>query len=233
MSIIYEQRSSDAPFVDTIIHGRSVSDGSSIRPAENGWHLVFARHNGDRLPIIVGPWTTSGIASWGNDSEILWIKFKLGVFMPHLPPGDILDTETILPSASSKSFWLKGSTYQYPDYDNVEVFIDRLVQEEVLVRDPVVSAALRDRLPEMSMRTLRYRFQRATGLTQSHIDQLKRAQRAAALLHQGVPILDTVYEAGYFDQPHLTRALKRFIGQTPKSWIDHPPTETRRLKATE
>jgi methylphosphotriester-DNA--protein-cysteine methyltransferase len=35
------------------------------------------------------------------------------------------------------------------------------------------------------------------------------------LLRQGASILDTVYQAGYFDQPHLTRALKRFTGQTP------------------
>jgi hypothetical protein len=34
-------------------------------------------------------------------------------------------------------------------------------------------------------------------------------------LTQGVSILDTVHEAGYFDQAHLTRSLRHFIGQTP------------------
>jgi methylphosphotriester-DNA--protein-cysteine methyltransferase len=34
-------------------------------------------------------------------------------------------------------------------------------------------------------------------------------------LKQGVSILDTVHEAGYFDQAHLTRSLKYLIGQTP------------------
>jgi hypothetical protein len=34
-------------------------------------------------------------------------------------------------------------------------------------------------------------------------------------LKQGVSILDTVYQAGYFDQAHLTRSLKYLIGQTP------------------
>jgi AraC-like DNA-binding protein len=28
-------------------------------------------------------------------------------------------------------------------------------------------------------------------------------------------IPDTMYELGYFDQPHLTRALKHFVGFTP------------------
>jgi hypothetical protein len=40
----------------------------------------------------------------------------------------------------------------------VETFINRLVHEEVLVCDPVVSAALHDGVPEVSLRTLRHRF---------------------------------------------------------------------------
>jgi methylphosphotriester-DNA--protein-cysteine methyltransferase len=36
-----------------------------------------------------------------------------------------------------------------------------------------------------------------------------------ARLEQGVSILDTIHEAGYFDQLHLTNSLKRFLGQTP------------------
>lgn len=53
------------------------------------------------------------------------------------------------------------------------------------------------------------------GLTQGSIRQIERAQQAAALLERGVPILDAVYETGYANQPHLTRSLKRFYGQTP------------------
>jgi methylphosphotriester-DNA--protein-cysteine methyltransferase len=66
---------------------------------------------------------------------------------------------------------------------------------------------------------VRHRFLQATGLTQSHIRQVERAQRAATLLRQGVSILDTVYETGYFDQPHLTRSLKQFVGYTPAQMI--------------
>jgi AraC-like DNA-binding protein len=181
--------------------------------------MVIVKHNGSVQLLVVGPWTTAGVASWGEGAEILWIKFKLGAFMPHLPARDFLDVETILPEASSKSFWLKGSARQFPDYDNAETFIDRLVRDDVLVRDPVVSAVLQDQLPGMSSRTVRHRFLRATGLTQSHVRQFERAQQAAALLRQGKSILDTVHEAGYFDQPHLTRSLKQFIGYTPAQII--------------
>ena len=217
MSIIYEERSSDSPYVETVTRGRTVSDGSPIRPAEIHWHMVLVRQNASVRLLVVGPWTTSGIVTYSEGAELLWIKFKLGTFMPHLPVKDFLNMETILPGAASQSFWLKDSAWQFPDYDTVETFVDRLVRDEVLVRDPVVNAALQDQLqPQaMSARTVRHRFLRATGLTQSHIRQMKRAQHAEALLQQGVSILDTVYEAGYFDQSHLTRSLKQFIGYTP------------------
>jgi hypothetical protein len=225
MSIIYEERTSDSSYVETITSGWTVSDGSTIRPAEVHWHMVFVRHNGCVHPLVVGPWTTAGVVSWQEGAEILWIKFKLGTFMPHLPVRNFLDVETILPGAASQSFWLNGSAWQFPDYDNVETFIDRLAREDVLVCDPVVDAVLRDQPQEMASRTLRHRFLRTTGLTQGHIRQFDRAQRAAALLRQGVSILDTVYETGYYDQPHLTRSLKQFIGHTPAQIIPMSESE--------
>jgi AraC-like DNA-binding protein len=177
--------------------------------------LVIVRQHGHIRTVVVGPWTTAGVVRYTEGAELLWIKLRLGTFMPHLAASKLLDTETILPEAARHAFRLQGATWQCPDYHNVETLIDRLVRAEVLMHDPIVHATLHNHLPALAPRTLRHRFVRATGLTQSHIRQLQRAQQAAALLHGGVSILDTVYEAGYFDQPHLTRALKHFIGYTP------------------
>ena len=46
------------------------------------------------------------------------------------------------------------------------------------------------------------------------------ARMLDALQALGVPIIDTIYRAGYYDQPHLTRSLKYFIGQTPAQLLD-------------
>jgi methylphosphotriester-DNA--protein-cysteine methyltransferase len=93
--------------------------------------------------------------------------------------------------------------------------VDWLVRKDLLARDPVVDAALQEQMQDRDLRTIQRRFLRATGLTQSAVRQIERARYATHLLQQGVSILDTVPEAGYFDQPHLTRSLKHFIGQTP------------------
>lgn len=221
MSIVYEERLSDSPYIETITHGYTASDGSSIRPAEVHWHMVFVRERGLVHPLVVGPLKTSGVASWQEGAEILWIKFKLGTFMPYLPVRQWLDSETALPKASSQSFWLNSCSWQFPDFENVETFVKRLVREEVLLRDPIVKAVLQGHPPEVAPRTVRHRFLQATGLTQNHIQQFQRAQQATILLQQGFSILDTVYKLGYFDQPHLTRSLKRFMGTTPGRAADH------------
>jgi AraC-like DNA-binding protein len=181
--------------------------------------MVLLHYKGETRFLVVGPWTTTGVLSYLEGAELLWIKLKPGTFLPHLPARHILNKETPLPQATNNTFWLHSSAWQFPNYDNVETFIERLARQEALVCDPVVSAALQDQPQAISPRTIRHRFLQATGMTQSHIRQIDRARRAETLLQQGVSILDTIYEAGYFDQPHLTRALKQWIGYTPTQII--------------
>ncbi|MBA3869612.1 MAG: helix-turn-helix transcriptional regulator [Anaerolineae bacterium] len=215
MTIQAEERLSDSPFVESITRGVTLSDGTTIRPAESHWHMVFTKVNGLEVPLVVGPLTTAGIATWGEDAEILWIKFKPGTFIPHMPAKNFLDKETILPEAASHSFWLKGSAWEFPNFENADTFIDRLVRKEILVRDPIVNAVLGGEPQNAADRTVRHRFIQSTGLTHNHIQQIERAQRAAALLRHGKSILDTTFELGYYDQPHLTKSLKQWVGHTP------------------
>jgi len=136
--------------------------------------------------------------------------------MPDLAPGCLLDRrDANLPAATGASFWLAGSAWEYPTFENADVFISRLARRELLVSDPLVEAVMRDLPTGLSPRAVQYRFQRATGLTHKAVQQIRRARQAAELLAQGCPIPDAVYELGYFDQSHLTNSLKRYVGQTP------------------
>ena len=181
-----------------------------------GSSTFFVRRDGDARALVVGPWTTAGVASWGAGAEILWVRFALGAFMPHLPTRSLLDAETALPNVAGRSFWLAGSSWPFPSYEDVETFVERLAREDVLDRDPVVGAASSGRPPPgLSPRTLRHRFLRATGLAQGAVRQAERATRVAELLRRDVPIPAAVHAEGYFDQPPLSRSLRRWVGRTP------------------
>lgn len=215
MIVNLEERLSDSPFVESVMHGFTASAASVIRPAASCWHMVFVKENGRTFAIIAGPLTTSGLVSWGKGGEILWIKFKLGIFMPHLPARKLIDKETNLPGVTHDKFWLHNSYRELPDFENADTFVKHLIKEELLANDPLIDEVLKGGAPDVSARTLRHRFLKATGMSRSYLKQMIRAQKAAALLEQGVPIMDVMFELGYYDQPHLNRSLKQFIGYTP------------------
>lgn len=215
MSFFNEGRSSDSPYIDTLWRGWVSADCAPICPASGRWHMLLIRHDDHVQVSVEGPMTRASLVSHTAGTEWLVIKFTLGTFMPHLPISHLLDSATVLPDASDHSFWLHSTAWELPTFDNVEAFVHRLVHEGVLAHDQVVDAVLRDHTPDLSIRSVRRRFLHATGLTRKAIQQIERAQQAVTLLEQGKSILDTVYETGYFDQPHMTRALKHLMGQTP------------------
>ncbi|MCB0192682.1 MAG: helix-turn-helix transcriptional regulator [Anaerolineae bacterium] len=210
-----DSRPAESPLVETIWRSRSSQAGPFLSIAASRLELVVARHEGQLYCTVRGPETFPTMAHCPPDGEWLGIEFKHGVFLPHLRTGDLVNGEVKLPRASSRSFWLHGSAWEFPTFDNAEVFIARLIKEELLVHDPVVTSALQAQATDLSLRSVQRRFRRATGLTHGAISQIEQARLAVALLRQGVSILDTVALACYADHPHLTRSLKRLIGQTP------------------
>ncbi len=211
-----EHRLSDSPLVEAVWRTRSESAGSFISTADARSEIVVTRYRGQTTLTVRGPETKATIAHFPAETEFFGMVLKLGTYLPHLPASLLKDRRDLtLPEASSQSFWLQGAAWQFPTFDNADTFIERLARESLLTREPVVEAALRGQALALSVRAVQYRFVHATGLTQRLVHQIERAQQAASLLNQGESILDTVEEAGYFDQAHLTRSLKRFVGQTP------------------
>ena len=208
-------RPSDSPYVETIWRSRSERDGAFLSVAATQWEMVITELEGNIQLTVRGPETQSKPAYCPPDGEWLGVVFRLGTYMPQLPTVKLVNEEINLPAAGAHSFWLHGAAWQFPTYENVDTFIDRLVREGLLVHEPVVKAALQNHATDLSLRSVQRRFLHTTGLTQGQVSQIERARLAVSLLQQGVSILDVVELAGYADQPHLTRSLKRFAGQTP------------------
>jgi AraC-like DNA-binding protein len=220
MFLSFNDRLSDSPFVERVWCCRSDRAGVFLSVAANHFEMAVTRHKGKTFLTLRGPETKATRADCPADGDWLGIRFKLGTFMPWLTPGNLRDRRDVtLPDATSRSFWLNGSAWEYPDFENTETFVARLVQKGIIARDSAVDAALYGEREALSLRSTQRHFLRATGLTHSTVRQIERARHATNLLKQGVSILDTVHAAGYFDQAHLTRSLKYRIGQTPAEII--------------
>ena len=217
MLIRFEQRSSPSPFVERVWRSWSGAAGAFFSMAEPNLELVVARV-GDAAPQVIlrGPVTRASVADCPAAGEWLGVRLRLGTLLPAVPTAALLDHHSlVLPAAGVGRFWLGGRAWDIPSFDNAECFVTRLAAEGVIAREGVVEAALAGRGPDVGLRSTQRRFVRAAGITREALRQIERARYAAWLLTSGIPVLDVVDQAGYFDQPHLSRALRRLIGPTP------------------
>jgi AraC-like DNA-binding protein len=217
---LLEEEALDSAFIEKIWRTRSEPVESFISVAVSHWEMVVTSQYGQTRLWVRGPETKATTSPIPKDAQFFGIVFRHGAFMPCLPLRHLVDGSMALPEATGGGFWLNGSVWEFPDYDNADSFINRLVREGLLVRDGVVELALEGHVNDLSVRSVERRVRRTTGLTRGVIRQIERAHKAVQLLDQGIPILDAVEQAGYADQAHLTRSLKRFIGQTPAEVVE-------------
>lgn len=213
-----EERLSESPVVDLIWYSRGEYATQFISMAQTRWSLVIASIDGDVTVGIHGPETKATRLVAPANAEFLSVMFKVGTMMPQFPLfKDMADIT--FPNATNNSFWLGTRTWQLPNKENIDVFIGQLVRDGLLIHDKVVADTLKRRPVEISLRSVQRRFKQATGLTYGTFEQINRARYATKLLKNGRSPLAVVAEAGYYDQPHLIRSLKRFIGLTPQEII--------------
>jgi len=211
-----EDRLSDSPFVERIWTAQSERAGQFSSIAAPNFEVVVSRLRGQTFITLRGPETKATSADCPADGDWLGIRFKAGAFFPQFLPATLRDRKDLtLPGAATRSFWLSGSVWEYPTFENADRFVARLVKKGIVARDRYVDALVRGETQALSRRSAQRHFTRATGISHATYRTIKRARYATSLLRQDVPILDVVDLAGYFDQPHLTRSLKYLIGQTP------------------
>jgi len=214
MPIESEHRASDSRYIHRVWRGRASGTETMTSIATSTWELVFWEEGGVVHAAARGPETSASTAELTGDSTSFGITFAHGASMPHLPVSAIVDGGVESVRATERSFVLAGEEWELPSFENAEQFVEKLVRAGVLVRDPLVDDVVWGGAARIGTRSVQRRVAGATGLTQGAIRQIDRAREAAILIESGVPALEVVHRLGYYDQPHLARALQRFIGRT-------------------
>ena len=91
MSVIYQERPSDSPFVQTIWQTQATSDGADVVVADSSWDMLVFQREGKLQLSVWGAMTQAQSIPHDEGSECLGIRFKLGTAMPHLQTHDLLD----------------------------------------------------------------------------------------------------------------------------------------------
>jgi AraC-like DNA-binding protein len=182
--------------------------------ASETWGLVFWQEEGTPHAAVVGPESRTRVARVPPEATFMGIQFAVGTSLRIADTTSLVDGGIPLPDARSRSFWLDGRRWQTPDADDAELLADHLVRHGVLVRDPIVVDALRGERSALSPRTVERRFRAATGFTRGTVARIERVRTAAAMLAAGARVADVVDKLGYYDEPHLARMLRRYVGRS-------------------
>jgi hypothetical protein len=217
VALRFETRASDSPWVDTVWTCTSEQVVKMTSVAAVCWGLVFWEREGRAYAAVTGPETRAGTAPVPEDATFVGIEFAVGTSLRAMPTPTLVDGGAAeLPDATHRSFRLDGVRWETPGPDDAEALVDRLVRSGAVVRDPLITEVRQGHHPAVTGRTVERRFRAATGLTQGAVRQIERVRRASALLAAGVLVPDVVSGLGYFDEPHLARALRRYIGRTAR-----------------
>jgi len=214
--IEFDHRESHSPHVERIWRSRSRQGGFFLSMAESSIEFVFTRLPEFSAVTLRGPVSKGVLVECPPNGEWLAVRFRLGTYLPQIATATLIDHQNIhLPMLPDGRFWFSGQAWEIPSYDNAENFVARLARAGVIARSHATDAAIEGDCGRMSLRSVQRHFRHVTGMTLSSYQQIERARHAAALLMDGSSVLDATFDAGYFDQAHLTRSVKQLIGTTP------------------
>ncbi|MGP3926143.1 helix-turn-helix domain-containing protein [Streptomyces sp. 8N616] len=216
MELRFETRQSDSPWVGTVWTCTSEQVTAMTSVAGVRWGLVFWEQDGQAYAGITGPETRTGTAPVPEGAAFTGIEFAVGTSLRAVPTPTLVDSGVELPDTTRRTFRLDGARWETPSPDDAEALVERLVRAGIVVRDPLVAEVLRGHRPAVSGRTVERRFRAATRLTRGAVRRIERARAAAELLAASHPAADVVAKLDYFDEPHLARALRSYVGRTAR-----------------
>lgn len=207
---MYEQKPSLLPFIQSIWRARVVQEDTYDNPAKDTWGLAFTkRADGKPEAVLLGSSFNYGTLDSSIGDEYWGVEFHPFVTMRGVDKPSIVGKLEPLEVVNGR-FAIGADTYQIPCFDELETFCQDLVEQGI------ISHATRSLSHQkQSLRSAQRKHRQTVGLTLKQVEQIKRAEHAAALLRNGMTLSEIAAEAGYTDQAHMTRSLKSLLGKTP------------------
>jgi hypothetical protein len=221
MTQVHQSRHSKHPFIDRVWYTRNITDGVYSATPDRSWDLIMGiDEHGNRHVMVAGQATKTALVPYKAGTIGIVISLTAGAYMPHAPGDTLLDSVEILDNVDDKHFRLAGHDFIFPTFDNAEDLVEEMVQLGIIKGDEVVMKALNGNPKALSSRAMQRHFVHTTGTTHKQLQQIERAQEAVKLLKQGKKPIDAAVDAGYTDQPHLSKSLKRIMNTKPSDVDD-------------
>jgi hypothetical protein len=221
MSQKHERRTSESPYIDSVWQSAAMSDGTYLVTPDGSWDLIAAiKADGSRVVFITGQASRAERLDYKRGEQSVVIQFAAGAYLTSFKGAPFTDSFVTLPLADDMHFQLDGHTFAWPTFENAEELIEQMVRLGVLASDIIVKSELDGTPKAASKRSIERHFKETTGLTSKKLADIRRAQEAVRMLKGGKDPAATAADAGYYDQPHLSRSLKKLMDSLPSDVDD-------------
>lgn len=175
----------------------------------------------DRTKIVLrGPETKPRNEHYMPETTWIGIRLYPGVKLKNFPAQRYLDCSRSVLADSNGRFRYEGTVLSFPEFDSAETLIEHM-------RDlGYVSGSALDvqgiSRKDMSSKAYSRYIKQHTGLSPYKLHQLQRMSKVFKMIQEGVPLAIIAAEQGFADQAHLHRAVRQFLGHTPKELLRWP-----------
>ena len=215
MSQIFNSRSSPLDAIDTVWTAHALADGVYNATPDGSWDLIhIEKPTGEHRVFLTGQQSQPASVPYEAGEISVVISFAAHFFLQSGPLSPDGPTIEFLP-VHAERFLLANLDLPLPTHDNAEIIASELLDAGVLRVDRIVTGALGLTNFAASERSLQRHFRETTGLSQKSFEQIQRAQEAVRLLQAGGKPADVAIAAGYADQAHMTKSIKRIMGRLP------------------
>jgi len=221
MTQVHRRRQSSHPLIDTVWATQNQADGIYTATPDGSWDLiVLIQPDGSKSMMLTGQATKPMTVPYKKGTRSVVISFAPGAYMPAHSSKKLVDSFEMLPNADAEHFILSDLTFAFPTFDTAENLVEAMVAAGILVADPIVYAASRGVPQASSDRSKQRHYIQNTGLRPKDFAQIERAQEAVRQLQKGKSPGDVAADAGFADQPHLAKSLKKIMGVNPSNVDD-------------
>lgn len=221
MSQIHQSRTSDHPYIDRVWYSQNLTDGVYLATPDGSWDLIVgADQKGKKSMMLTGQATEPAYIPYQANTSAVVISFAPGVFLPSMTAQLLVDRAIMLPTVDDDHFQLADHTFAFPAFDNAEELVEQMITAGILQHDALVTSHTTAQPKAASKRAVQRHFVQTTGLTPHQLKQIQRAQEAVRLLKDGKKPSDAAADAGYTDQPHLSKSLKKIMHRKPSDVDD-------------
>lgn len=213
---VHTRRDSSHPLIDTVWATKNLEDGVYVATPDGSWDLiVLVQPDGSKSMMLTGQATKPMNVPYKKGTNSVVISFAPGAYTPAYPSKKLVDSFEMLPSKDADHFALADHIFAYPTFEAAEELVEQMIAVGILLADPIVYGASRGVPKASSSRSEQRHFVENTGLRPKDFAQIERAQEAVRQLKKGKKPRDVAADAGFADQPHLAKSLKKIMGARP------------------